>query len=340
MKNIKNIFRVMFVLMILSLLVLTSCSNRSPVDPLYDQQVVEDKEIDLVVTSVKFNGVLYPLQEGKVPEPEGINVNIKTAGYFQSTLHSLASNKPTIGILSNIEIGIAQENGEEFKVLTPYYREIVGPDGTTMGQVVAKKGSNLLPENFEGKRIGIQGESDGSTIAMMNILRKAYQVDLSKVEFVVVESNMAPILVNEGKLDAAMFDSDYILTDSFSQHYETVLDFNKESYEFYGTVPPASFFVVKKSLYDMDPNSYNKVITYFSECYNWYRDNVEEVSRMEAEDEGESYELVLLKSKYEERAGNLIERDVSAFNDFYETAKLRGLIQEVPNVYDLFVYQK
>ena len=295
-------------------------------------------DVDLVVTSIQFNGVLYPMKNDKVTSPEGINIDLKETDYNQGELYTLASKKPTIGVLSNINVGKAYLQGEEFKVLTPYYREILGPDNKTMGQVVILKNNDITnPKQLEGKTVGIQGLADGSTIAFMTVLRQVYQVDLDKVNFEVVDSNMAPILLEEGKLDASMFDSDYILTEDFDTKYKTLVDFNKQMYYWYGTVPPASFFVVKKEFYDSDPRTFNKIIDYFTEAYSWYKDNAEEVSRMESEQSGTSYELTLLKSQYEERAGHVTGRDIAAYHDFYETAVMRGVIDEVPDLNKIFI---
>ena len=328
---------IMILCAILIVSMLTACDSNIGKDDLgYNNK--EKLNIDLVVTSIQFNGVLYPLQNGKVKEPDNVDIDIKETDYNQGELFTLASKKPTIGILSNINVGKAYLKGEEYKVLAPYYREIVGPNNMTMGQVATLKNSDIeSPRDLEGKTVGIQGVADGSTIAFMTALRKAYQVDLDKVNFEVVDSNMAPILLQEGKLDATMLDSDYILTDDFSNTYKTVIDFNKEMYKRYGTVPPASFFVVKKDFYDQNPNAYDSVIDYFTDAYKWYQDNAEEVSRMESEADGSSYELTLLKSQYEQRAGKVTEQDVAAYNDFYKTAKLRGVISDVPDLNKIFI---
>ncbi len=286
----------------------------------------------------EYNGVLYPLKNQLVSEPDGIEITLKTTDYISGELFMLASKKPTVGILSNVNVGKSYLKGEEFKVLSANYREIVGPKGFTMGQVITSKNSKVnSPKDLVGKKIGIQGMADGSTIAMMTSLRKIHNLDLDEIEFVVVESNMAPILVNEGKLDAAMFDSDYIMTSDFNEHYKMVFDFNKDMFDFYGTVPPSSFFVVKKSFYDKNPEAYDKVITYFTSAYSWYKNNLEEVSKLEAAEHDEDWNLIYEKAGYEERGGHVSEKDIAAYYDFYETAKLRGVIDEVPDLKKIFI---
>ncbi len=324
---------------IVSLLFLTGCgSDYDDEGTLIPTEPISDLEVELVVTSVEFNGVLYPLENDIIPEPEGVDINLRTADYSEAELFTLASNEPTIGVLSNINVGRAFTEGEIYKVLTPYYREIVGPNGDTMGKVVTMLDSNIMtPKDLEGKRVGIQGEADGSSIAFMTALKKIYQVDLDTIEFIAVESNMAPLMLQEGNLDASMFDSDYIITEGFSESYKVVIDFNREMYDFYGTVPPASFFVVKKEFYDEDPALYNRIIDFFTENYQWYKDNVEEVSQLEADASGDSYETIRLKADYEERAGKVTEKDIGAFYGFYEIAKERGVIDFIPDLNELFI---
>jgi hypothetical protein len=325
-------------LMVFVLLFVVGCTTQPDTTMISDNIISEPSEVDLVVTSIEFNGILYPIKNDKVPSPAGVNINLRETDYNEGELYTLISKKPTVGILSNINVGKAALAGEHYKILSPYYREIVGPGDDTMGKLVTRKDSNIdRPSQLEGKVVGIQGSADGSTIAMMTALRKIYNVDLDTITFQVVDSNMAPILVEEGKLDAAMFDSDYILTDDFSQRYKTVIDFNKEIYLFYGTVPPASFFVVKKEFYDASPQTYDLIVDYLTESYAWYKDNAEEVSRLEAEDSGNPYELLLLKSQYEHRGGYVTERDIAAYNDFYETAVMRGVISDVPNLNNIFI---
>lgn len=330
---------IIFGILIILLLLVTGCTTQTGDD---SSNVSMDEstthEVDLVVTSIEFNGILYPLYNNKVPQPNNFELNIRETDYNEGELYTLLSNKKTVGVLSNVNVGRAYLEGEEYKILSTYYREIVSPNGDTMGKLVTSIDSSInSPEDLVGKTVGIQGSADGSTIAMMTALRKIYNVDLDSITFEIVESNMAPILVEEGRLDAAMFDSDYILTEDYDTKYKTVFDFNRDLYDFYGTVPPAAFFVVRKDMYDENPDLYKDIISYLKENYEWYRNNVEEVSRAEAEQSGEPYELILMKADYEARAEEMTERDIAAFNDFYETAIERGIIDEVPDLNQIFI---
>ncbi|NOQ55321.1 MAG: hypothetical protein GQ477_00785 [Nanohaloarchaea archaeon] len=296
-----------------------------------------EHQIDLVITNVGFNPIFYPIENNKIPMPKDITINIITAGYSQAELYTLATDNGIVGILSNVNIGKAYNNGLKYKIIAPYYREGLGPDGRTMGQLIIKKDSDINNlYDLYGKKIGIQGAADGSTIAMKTAMRYKYNLDLSKINFVAIESEMAPLLLQKGELDAAMFDSDYILSTDFNETFETLMDFGADLYELYGTVPPAKFFVVRADLYDEKPEVYESVIEYFKENYQWSLDNIEIITQLESDKSGDNYDTLILKTKYATRLDNITQKDLDAYEAFYETAIYSGVIEEIPNLNELF----
>ena len=309
--------------------------------PAYTSDNPEKKRVDLVVTKVGFNPIFYPIDNNKVPMPEGIDIRMVTAGYTQAELYTLSTDHGIVGILSNVNIGKAYNGGLKYKVIAPYYREGLGPDGRTMGQLIVSKDSDLNTlEDLYGKRVGIQGEADGSTIAMKTAMKNKYDLDLSKIDFVAIESEMAPILVEKGEIDAAMFDSDYILSASFDENYRTLMDFGADLYELYGTVPPAKFFVVRSDFYEEDPELYESVVDFFRKNYQWSLDNIEMITREEAEKTGEDYDFMLLKSKYSTRLDSITEKDIAVYEEFYKTAQDEGVIEKVPDLEQIFVIDR
>jgi ABC-type nitrate/sulfonate/bicarbonate transport system substrate-binding protein len=288
------------------------------------------KKIDLIVTAIGFNPVFYPIENKKVPMPDGIDIVLRPASYSQAELYTLSSPaRPFIGILSSINLALARSKGLKFKILVPYYREIVGPDGQSMGQIVVTKNSAIkTPQDLYGKRVAVQGESDGSTIAFKTVLRKKYNLDLNKIHFLAIENALMPILLKKGDIDAAMFDSNYILSKNFSENFETLIDFGRDLQDLYGTVPPVKFFVVKESLYDADPSLYTKTIAFFRENYAWSKQHMDMICQLEAEKTGESISFLLKKSQYESRLDTLTANDLNVFQDFFETAYLEGILEQ------------
>ena len=296
------------------------------------------KEVDLVVTGVGFNPIFYPLENEKVSQPENVQVNLKTADYTQAELFTLASfDQPLVGILSSVNVGKAYNHGEVFKVLAPYYREPVGPDGRSVGQLIVKKTSSVKKaEDLYGKKVGIQGETDGSTIALKTVLRNKYGLDLSKIDFAAYDSELMPELLAQEELDAVMFDSDYILASDFGENFRTLVDFGVGMEELYGVVPPVKFFVVKKELYDADPARYEAAVEFFRKNYEWSQEHMEEIVRLEAEDTGEDFDILLKAADYQSRLDELTLEDVRAMGAFYETAKEEGIIEKIPDLNTLF----
>jgi len=298
----------------------------------------EIKEVDLIVTNVGFNPVFYPIDNKKVPLPAGIKVNLKTASHSQAELYTLATpNKPLVGILSNVNIGKAYTHGMIFKIIAPYYREIVGPDGRSMGQLVVAKDSAIkTPKDLYGRKVAIQGEADGSTIALKTVLKNNYNLDLSQINFVGLENEIMPELLRRGDIDAAMFESDYILTSRFDQMYRTLVDFGKDLKAMYGVVPPAKFFVVRKDLYDQDPELYEKTVQYFRDNYQWSLDHLEEICQLESAHTGEDYQIIMKHMVYESRLDSLTAKDVEAFQYFYQMAFEAGIIEQIPDLNVIF----
>jgi len=330
-----NMEKMIVLLLMIVCFFVVGCTSTS--DPTGKVLVEDDvKKVDLVVTKIGFNPVFYPIENEKVPMPEGIEIRIIKAGYSQAELYSLSSDHPMVGVLSNINVGRAYDYGMIYKVLAPYYREGPGPDGMTMGQLVGKKdsGINLLSDLY-GKKVGIQGESDGSTIAMKTAMRKM-GVDLSQIEFVAVQSELVPALVTKGELDAAMFDSDYILTSDFDDEYETVMDFGKILYEIYGVVPPAKFFVVREDMYEDNPDLYDAVVQFFRDNLEWSNENIEEITKLQSQKTGDDYDFLILKSNYATRLDKITSKDVEAYEDFYETALQEGVIDNIPDLEKIF----
>jgi ABC-type nitrate/sulfonate/bicarbonate transport system substrate-binding protein len=310
------------VAILLGILVLAGCTTEPKIPD-------ERPELNLVVTGVGFNPIFYPLHEGKVAEPQSVNVKIVETSYSQAELYTLATKgTPTIGILSGANLAIAYNKGQRFKVLAPYYREIVGPKGFSVGQVVALKSSSInSPKDFYGKKIGVQGATDGSTMIMKTVLYKVYNIDLEQIEFVAVDSENAPALLEKGEIDAAMFDSDFIMASDFDSKYKTVLDFGKEMNEFYGTVPPAKFFVARYDEYMKNPEIYDDAIKYFRDNYQWSQDNLAEITRLEAEESGEDFDFLMEKAKYEIRLDKMNYKDYFAWDAIYETAYATGVLE-------------
>jgi ABC-type nitrate/sulfonate/bicarbonate transport system substrate-binding protein len=318
--------------LMLGILVLAGCTNEPKIPD-------ERPDLNLVVTGVGFNPIFYPLHEGKVPEPQSVNVKIVESSYNQAELYTLATKgTPTIGVLSGVNLAIAYNEGEKFKVLAPYYREIVGPKGFSVGQVVALKGSSINgPKDFYGKKIGIQGATDGSTLIMKTVLFKIYNLDLDRIEFIGIDSENAPALLEKGEIDAAMFDSDFIFASDFDSRYKTVLDFGKEMNEFYGTVPPAKFFVARYDEYQKNPEIYDDAIKYFRANYEWSQEHLEEITRLEAEESGDDYDFLLEKAKYEIRLDKMNYKDWFAWEAILGTAYSEGVLDYIVTTDTLFI---
>lgn len=298
----------------------------------------DDFNVDLVITRVGFNPVFYPISKNIIPMPKGIKINIKTAGYSQAELFTLSTiDKPLIGILSNVNIGKAFNNGLEFKILAPYYREIPGPENMSMGQLVIKSNSSIKsPTDLYGKKVAIQGLADGSTIALKTVMKNKYSLELSKINFIAIDNEIMPHLLKSGQIDAAMFDSDYIISENFKKDYRTLIDFGMDLKKMYGSVPPAKFFVVKKGLYTKNPEKYNKVIDFFRKNYEWSRKNIKKICLWRASKTGEKFNDLVKKSNYEIRLDKLTKKDLPAIKEFYKTAFNEKIINKIPDIDKLF----
>lgn len=305
---------------------------------LLTQSESSEEKVKLVLTNkVGFEPMFYGIENEKAPEPEGVDVEIVTAKMTQAELYTLSTESPIIGILSNINVGRARNKGMNYTIIAPYYREGLGPGNETVGKLVTDKDSSIeKPSDLYGKKVGIQGKYDGSTIAMMTAMREKYGLNLSKIDFIAAEVNTAPILVRQGELAAAMFDSDFILKEDYNEKYRTVMDFGKDLHELYGSVPPAKFLVVRSKHYREDPEIYDKAVEYLRRNYQWSMEHKESVARAHANRTGEDYAFLIKKYGYFSRLGELTEQDVDVYREFYETAKKRGAIEKVPDLKRLF----
>ena len=160
---------------------------------------------------------------------------------------------------------------------------------------------------------------------------------LSKINFIAIESELAPLHLENGDLDAAMFDSDYILASSFNNKYRTLMDFGADLFELYGTVSPAKFFVTRSDWYDKEPEIFHKVIDFFRANYKWSLEHIKEISKIESEKTGDNYEYLIASSKYSSRLDEITAKDITSYKYFYETAVELGVIKFIPDLNQLFI---
>jgi NitT/TauT family transport system substrate-binding protein len=307
------------------------------------QEQGQDAEKVKVVASelVGFEPMHYSITHRKVPEPEGINIELETASMTMAELHTRSTNEPVIGILSNIRLGKAYNEGKEFEVLAPWYREGMGAENMTVGQLISMKDSNISkPEDLEGRKVGLQGLAGGSATAAMTALR-VEGVNISKIEFVGVDAETGPMLLKEGRLAAAQVDSSVIVQEDFDDKYKTAIDFGKVLHEEYGAVPPSQYVVVRKEHYEQNPEKYDKAVQWLRANYEWADNHKREISEKrsnmeEGEASGKPVDLLIKKFTYFSRIGEMTEEDVDVMEAYYETAKQKGTIEEIPDLDKVF----
>lgn len=312
---------------------------------LLDRGVEEGSEENVKIVAselIGFEPMSYAISHRKVPEPEGLNIELKTASFTAASLNTLTTSEPVLGVVSNTRLVKAYNNNKEFEVMAPWYREgMCGYREMTVGQLVTAKNSSVKePEDLYGKEVGlIGGRTGGSAMALQTALRSE-DVNLSRIEFRGVTSENAPILVREGKLAASMFDSSYIVTPEYDRKYRTVMDFGEVLHDTYGAVPPSQFVVVRENYYEENPEKFEKGTQWLRDNYEWSRDNMEEISRIRSEGEGEaagkSVDLLTKKSTCFSRIGEFREEDKEVLRNYYETAEEVGAIESIPDLDSVF----
>ncbi|MGM5482984.1 MAG: ABC transporter substrate-binding protein [Nanobdellota archaeon] len=295
-------------------------------------------EINIVMARQGFDPINYALNHNVVDKPEGIKINFVGTDYSQAELYTLSTKKPTIGILSSVNIAIAANKGKKFKILAPQFGDVVGPRNMSMGQLIVLKNSEINSvQDLKNKKIGIQGKADGSSIAMMTTMHKKYGADLDDFKFMAIKSQLAPELLKKGAIDAAMFDSDYILKENFKEEFKTLIDFGKDLKELYGCIPPIKFFVVEKENFNNNPELYKKTLNYLKKNYYWGQANLEKICANYSKTHNIAYDKCLTNPKYTQRFKSLEKKHLKVFKDFYKVAINRGVIKKVPEVNELFI---
>ena len=307
-----------------------------------DQANSENEEVKIVASElVGFEPMHYSISHHKVPEPKGLNIELETASMNMAELHTRSTDEPIIGILSNIRLGKAHNQGKEFKVLAPWYREGMGADNMTVGQLISMKDSEIEePKDLEGKKVGLQGLAGGSATAAMTALREK-GVNISEIEFVGVNEETGPVLLEEGQIAAAQVDSSVIVSPDFNEKYKTALDFGKVLHQEYGAVPPSQYVVVRKDHYEENPEKYEKAVNWLRDNYEWAQNNKRQISEKrsnmeEGEAAGKPVDLLVKKFSYFERIGDLTQEDVDVMQAYFETAEKQGTIEQVPDLDKVF----
>lgn len=303
----------------------------------------QDQNVKVVASElVGFEPMSYAISHRKVPEPENLNIELKTASFTAASLNTLTTNEPVLGVVSNTRLVKAYNNDKEFEVMAPWYREgVCGFKEMSVGQLVTAKDSNIEePEDLYGKKVGlIGGRTGGSAMALQTALR-SQGVNLSRIEFKGVTSENAPILVREGKLAASMFDSSYIVSPDFDQKYRTVIDFGETLNDTYGAVPPSQFVVVREKYYEENPEKYEKATQWLRDNFEWARNNMEEISEIRSQGEGEAagkpVDLLMNKSTCFSRIGEFNQNDKEVLQNYYSTAKEVGAINSIPDIDKVF----
>lgn len=306
------------------------------------QEDGENEKVKIVASEmIGFEPMHYAISHHKVPEPDGLDIELETASMSMAELHTRSTDEPIIGILSNVRLGKAYNEGKEFEVLAPWYREGMGADNMTVGQLISMKDSDINePEDLEGRKVGLQGLAGGSATAAMTALREE-GVNISEIEFVGVDEDTGPMLLEEEQIAAAQVDSSVIVSSDFDDNYKTAIDFGKVLYDEYGAVPPSQYVVVRKEYYEENPEKYDKAVQWLRDNYEWADENRREISeirsnRDEGEASGEPVELLMKKFTYFERIGDITQQDVDVMEAYFETAKQQETIEEVPELDEVF----
>ena len=307
------------------------------------QQGSETEELQIVASElIGFEPMSYSISHRKVPEPEGLNIELKTASFTAASLNTLTTEDPVLGVVSNTRLVEAYNNDKEFEVMAPWYREgMCGYREMSVGQLVTDKDSDIQePEDLYGEKVGlIGGRTGGSAMALQTALRSE-GINLSRIQFEGVTSENAPVLVREGELAAAMFDSSNIVSPDFDDNYRTVIDFGETLHDTYGAVPPSQFVVVREKYYEEDPEKYEKGTQWLRDNFDWARDNMEQISRARSEGEGEAagkpVDLLMNKSTCFSRIGEFNQEDKQVLEDYFETAKDVGVIDQIPDIDSVF----
>lgn len=302
----------------------------------------EDEKVKIVASElVGFEPMNYAISHHKVPEPEGVDIELETASMTMAELHTRSTDEPVIGILSNVRLGKAYNEGKNFEVLAPWYREGMGADNMTVGQLISMKDSNISePKDLEGKKVGLQGLAGGSATAAMTALREE-GVNISKIEFVGVDEETGPVLLEEGQIAAAQVDSSVIVDPQFNEEYKTAIDFGKVLHEEYGAVPPSQYVVVREKYYEENPEKYDKAVEWLRDNYEWADNHRRQISEKranmeEGEAAGKPVDLLMKKFTYFSRIGNVTQEDVDVMQAYFETAEQQGTIEEVPDLDKVF----
>lgn len=336
-----NVGKKNLTILIISLLVVSVSAN-AYLFSVADTASQEDDKVKVVTSElVGFEPLSYAISNNKVPEPEGLHVEFETASMSVAELNTRATDEPIVGILSNVRLAKAYNDGEDFKVLAPWYREGMSPYGDTVGQLVTSADSDIdEPKDLEGKRVGLQGLEGGSATAAMTALREE-GVDLSTITFEGVDEQTGPTLVREGELAAAQVDSSVIMQEDFSDTYKTALDFGKVLHEEYGAVPPSQFVVVRQEDYEENPEKYDRALEWLRQNYQWARENDKQIAEKttqleDTEAYGEPVDLLTKKTDYFTRLGEIKDKDLAVLEAYFQTAKEQGTIEEVPNLEKVF----
>lgn len=302
----------------------------------------EDEKVKIVASElVGFEPMHYAISHHKVSEPEGVDIELETASMTMAELHTRSTDEPVIGILSNVRLGKAYNEGKNFEVLAPWYREGMGADNMTVGQLISMKDSNISePKDLEGKKVGLQGLAGGSATAAMTALREE-GVNISKIEFVGVNEETGPVLLEEGQIAAAQVDSSVVVDPQFDEKYKTAIDFGKVLHEEYGAVPPSQYVVVREEYYEENPEKYDKAVEWLRDNYEWADNHRRQISEKrsnmeEGEAAGKPVDLLMKKFTYFQRIGNLTQEDVDVMQAYFETAEQQGTIEEVPDLDEVF----
>jgi len=305
----------------------------------------EDGEETVTIVAselIGFEPMSYAISHRKVPEPDGLNIELKTASFTGASLHTITTQEPVLGVLSNTRLIESYNRNQTFEVMAPWYREgMCGHREMSVGQLVTAKGSAIQePEDLYGATVGlIGGRTGGSAMALQTALR-TQGINLDRINFTAVESEMAPVLVREGRVDAAMFDSSYVVDPSFNESWRTVMDFGEVLHNTYGAVPPSQFVVVREQHYEDNPRRYDRATQWLRDNFEWARDNIEQVSQVRSRGEGEAagrpVDVLVDKSTCFTRIGTFTEKDKQVLQEYYATAQEIGAIETVPDLDAVF----
>lgn len=217
------------------------------------------------------NPIWYPIRNGNVSSDRvDLDMQAVSPGEERRVTLSGSVDMGTMDVagIANLH---REDRLDDWVIIGSYYVEGEGGpevDQSAM-QVFARGGSGITdPSDLRGKTVALGEPGSTSNLMFKVVMAEEYGVSPDEYD-ILYKPESAPVLLEQGDVDAALAWTHHVVDESWRQDYVSVVDFGEDYTERYGGVPSNAVIVAREDAVRANPDRYAAVLDLMAEADDW-----------------------------------------------------------------------